>query len=576
VAYLIVKINGALVNFVNESVTIEDTIGERSTVSFVVWDEAGTRHYQKGEPYEIYDNDGELIISGVIEDSKEQACGPVDPGMLHEITGADNHYFADKRIVAKSYTNMTAGAIVRELIKSYLSAEGISGGAIQDGPVVSEAVFNYIPVTDCLDSLAEKAGFWWNIDSQKQLYFVARQTYAAPWELNSMDILDEPEITQGNPQYRNKQYIIGGKDITDTLTEVMVGDGQSRSFTVGFAIAQEPAIAVNRGAGWVNIPPAGVGIKGKDRDKQWYWSKGDPVVVQDDQESVLGTSDQVQITYRGEFPIVAIYAYAPEVNRLRALEGNGTGLVESVEDEETNCKNAALQSATAKIQQYAADGKKLQFKTDRKGLKPGQLITVNLPKYGLNRIEMLIQAVQVQDDVTRLIYDVTAVEGPVDESWTKFFYSLVTAKQQVIRENISEDEILVILEQYSKTWLQEDSNNIFRTCYPAGGFYPGVNLYPQFGAKDRVKYVALLDTANQEIGRFEPIQQSGCDTNNISSTFYILPNYGVGSIAKLAWYGGTSASLYPGSGVKLAEVSYAHNKTNIESIQIERTDMKGW
>lgn len=573
---MIVKINGVPVKFVNESIMIEDTVGERSTASFVVWDETGSRHYQKGEPYQIYDNDGDLIISGVIEDSREQACGPVEPGILHEITGTDNHYFADKRIVAKSYTNLTAGAIVHELIQSYLSKEGISCGEIQDGPVVTESVFNYIPVTDCLDSLAEKAGFWWNIDSQKQLYFVARQTYVAPWEVNSIDVLDEPEVTQGNPQYRNKQYVIGGKDVTDTLTEIMVGDGQTRSFTVGFSIAQEPAIVIQRGLEVVGIPSSGIGIKGKDQGKQWYWSKGDPVVVQDDNESVLGASDQVRITYRGEFPMVAIYAYAPEVNRLRTLEGDGTGLVENVENEETNSKKAALQSATSKIQQYAVDGRKLEFRTDRKGLKPGQLITVNLPKYGLNRIEMLIQTVQIQDDVTRLIYDITAIEGPADESWAKFFYNLVTTKQQVIRENISEDEILVILEQYSKTWLPGDGNNIFRTCYPAGDLCPGSDLYPQFGMGDRIKYVVLLDSMNKEIGRYGPIQQTGCDTNNISSTFYILPNQATGSIVKLAWYGGTSASLYPGSGVKVAEVDYVHNKTSMESIQIERTDLKGW
>lgn len=580
---MIVKINGIPVNFINESITIEDTIGERSTASFVVWDEAGTSHYRKGEPYQILDNEGDLLISGVIEDSQEEECGPHDPGLLHNITGADNHYFADKRIVARSYTNMTAGGIVRDLVEYYLNPEGIYGddSTIQDGPVITEAVFNYIPVTDCLNSLAEKAGFWWNIDSRRMLHFVSKITYTAPWELSSAQILDVPEVTQGNPQYRNKQYILGGKDITDPLTEVKKGDGQSKSFTLGFPLAQEPILKVNKndGLGFVAVAPFEIGIKGKDKEKQWYWSKGDPVIVQDDDNElvpVLGETDLLQVTYQGEFPVVAVYSSAPEIDRLRDFQGSGTGLVENVANEETNSKDAALQSAVAKIRQYAVDGRQLQFQTDCKGLKPGQLLKVNLPKYGLNNLEMLIQTVQIQDDVSRLIYDVTAIEGPIDESWATFFYNLTTAKQQVIRENISEEEILVLFEQYSKTWLENDGSNIFRTCYPTNDLYPGEALYPQFGEDDRVKYMVLLDESNHEIGRFSPIRYPVREGKNITSTFYIQPDKGIGSIAKLAWYGGTMASLYPESGVKIDEVVFNHQKTNLEVLQFERTDRKGW
>ncbi|HEX3046218.1 MAG TPA: hypothetical protein VHY08_15790 [Bacillota bacterium] len=122
-----VRINGVAVVYVQGSITIDDNIGERSTASFTVWDETGTIHFNKGMPYEIYDNDGEMLISGVIEDCQETLVSPVEPGILHDITGIDNHYFADKRLAAKSYKGQTAGYIVNDLIENYLKVEGILG-----------------------------------------------------------------------------------------------------------------------------------------------------------------------------------------------------------------------------------------------------------------------------------------------------------------------------------------------------------------------------------------------------------------------------------------------------------------
>jgi hypothetical protein len=122
-----IRMNGTPVVYVNESLSIEDTIGERSTASFTIWDEKGANHYVQGTPYQIIDDDGEVLISGVVEDSSESICSPVEPGILHSITGVDNHYFADKRIAAKSYQNKTAGYIVNDLIQSYLKDEGLMG-----------------------------------------------------------------------------------------------------------------------------------------------------------------------------------------------------------------------------------------------------------------------------------------------------------------------------------------------------------------------------------------------------------------------------------------------------------------
>ncbi|HEX3046219.1 MAG TPA: hypothetical protein VHY08_15795 [Bacillota bacterium] len=447
---------------------------------------------------------------------------------------------------------------------------------IQDGPIIPEAVFNYIPVTDCLNSLAEKIGFWWNIDMYKRVNFVSKITYTAPWTVTALEILDQPVVTHGNPQYRNKQYVLGGKGTTDALSEIKIGDGESKSFTVGFSIAEIIRIELSTNGGQT-FAPCTFGIKGDNNEtRDWYWEKGDSVITSD---NALGNNYLLKITYKGQYPIIGIYSYGPAIDNLRAIEGSGSGIVENVVKEEGTDKDSALQNAVKLVEQYGVDGRKLQFKTDRKGLKPGQLLMVDLPRYGLNHDsnrQMLIESIQVQDDVYQLFYDVTAVEGPIDGSWAKFFYNLLKASPSVIRENINDNEILTVVYPYSKTWAPSDDPNIFHTLYPADTLYPGFTLYPQFAPENRLEYVALMDEENHELYRSAAKSQTGTDTNTITTTFIIQPSDWEGSFEKLSWYSGTTATLYRGSGVKVDEVDYSHVKTNAEAIQIIRTDTKGW
>lgn len=54
---------------------------------------------------------------------------------------------------------------------------------------------------------------------------------------------------------------------------------------------------------------------------------------------------------------------------------------------------------------------------------------------------------------------------------------------------------------------------------------------------------------------------------------YVAPGDAVGvGIQELGWFAGPDATTTANSGVLLARVLYAHNKTNVESIQFQRTD----
>jgi hypothetical protein len=97
-----------------------------------------------------------------------------------------------------------------------------------------------------------------------------------------------------------------------------------------------------------------------------------------------------------------------------------------------------------------------------------------------------------------------------------------------------------------------------------------------FDYSDRVKYVVALDSLGNEIGRKAVTYQSNPAGNRIESRFFISQTEFVGNIASLAWYGGIEASNVAGTGIKIDEQAYVHVKTELETLQIQRTDTKGW
>ncbi len=89
---------------------------------------------------------------------------------------------------------------------------------------------------------------------------------------------------------------------------------------------------------------------------------------------------------------------------------------------------------------------------------------------------------------------------------------------------------------------------------------------------------SAADTAlGNELGRkVVTTQTSGAaGSGEYVTTTYLGPNDANVQIEELGWFAGASASATAGSGVMVARVLYSRNKTNLESIQVDRTDDVG-
>ncbi len=482
---LSVTINGNAVDVLKGSIEIENCIEERSTASFSVPDSGGALTFTRGMPVTItrptlippfFD----VLFTGYINTPGTAKLAP-GAGLIHEITCMDQHYLADKRLIVRAYASQTLLAIVTDIVTDYLSAEGVSIGTVQTGPTITSAIFNYVKASEAFDALAELSGFIWYIDESKNLYFVARATYAAPWNLDNVTyrpIKGSAYLNTGNPLYRNSQYVMGGTGKTAQITENFTGDGVVQSFALGYQVAEAPTVTED-------AVPMTVGIKGIDTGKDYYWQKGDLNIYAN---TPPGGAVAVQVKYYGQYPLIALARDNIQVLARQVVEG-GTGLVEEAALEAQHDSSAAIEeSATSKLTEYCRDAEKFSYQTHDHGLKPGQLQEITYSEFGFTAHEMLIESVIISALGDTIVYSVNCITGPAMGSWSKFFSGLITRTDKSIR--IGESLLLVLLQQIETLPLTEGTD-IDSDDFSGGLVNRWIALPPAQGAGYNIEHEQL-------------------------------------------------------------------------------------
>lgn len=496
---ILINVSGVAIERLKGSVNIYDAIEQRSTASFVAVDRLGVETYQKGQPIEIISNIpippfAHPEFTGFIENVKRHKIAPNDTTIYWTIQCIDNHYLADKRIAAEIYTSKTAKYIVEDLITNYLAAEGVTVGEVQTGPTFEGVVINYQPISKVLDSLAEKSNFIWYIDEDKKLYFIERTTYPAPFSIDSGDILKDvdmsTELEENNPSYRNAQYFRGGKATTALQTFNATGDGVTVAFALGYPLASVPTVTVGGAA-------QTVGLKGVDSGMDCYWSQGDSILVFDN-ASIPGVA-AIVVTYYGEYPLFVYTDDTVAINALKAVEG-GTGIIETLEDDASaTTRNDALAISIAQLEKFGVVGKRFPFPINNWGLKPGQMVTVDYPAYGLNNADLLVESVEVSELApNELRYLITAIEGPELGDWTGFFKHIVDARAELLdRITIGDSRIIHILKRQKESLALAESTAYHTNAYPPDTSQ-WIALYPAQGASHHVRHegMALAESVN--------------------------------------------------------------------------------
>ena len=492
------------------TLTIDKAVGQRSTAQFLLYSDQVT-HYEQAQQVSIYDQNNVLTFSGYINQPQEQMQG-FQPQLEVQVQCMDQHYLADKRVVAATFQNRSRSYIVAYLLNNILATEGVTLGAIFDEGaaygtlypntsldpnttlypkgdfdigVTPNVVFAYCTVAAALDSLTAAASYggipyYWMIDENKKLWWVP-YTYVTNSTLvdgTQIEYINNPcYVIRTNPAYRNTQYLIGGVAQTLQQTETRSGDSHATAFTMSYDLASKPTLTVNPGS--VNQT---VGVKGVSSGTQWYWAQGDPVISQDSSQPVLTSSQTLTAVYYGQYPNVILTQNVPQIQYAQALDGT-TGIIEVVDTDPTIVDaTTGYAYASQLLTRYAQQGVQIQFTTLTSGFAPGQLITVNLPQHGLYNASMLIEHVIASDqtDSYNIWYTVYAVAGPYDVTWADFFIKMYAASQPSNSINVGVSNTLTILQDFTHTITASGTlnTNVYSCPVPNTSLHPNTTLYP--------------------------------------------------------------------------------------------------
>lgn len=551
------------------SAGIDHRIEERSTARFAIDDLAGSYVFEKGQHVRIWGSgDGVLLFGGVIDRATKRWEG--NTYVSHEIECADYHYLADKRLFSGAYEAATAAEVIVQDILEILREEGVTEGLIMAGEVLERQAFPHQPCSEAMDKLAELSGYTWFISEERKLYFISRSAYPAAWNIADGSDLQEGSIvlSEGNPEYRNVQLMMGGSAETDEITERFKGDGSQKTFVVGYPLAYEPIITVDG-------IPQDVGIKGVESGKAWYWNKGDPSITQEYSDNPVASGSIVEIKYVGRYPLIAKVSQVSEITARRLIEGFGTGKVERAQSDPTLLDQAAAQQAArGKLLHYATIGRSIEYTTSRHGLAAGVLQTVSLDFFNLTNAGFLITGVGIEfGDSLAPDYRVEAVEGPVDPSWEQIFCDLAQLKRK--EDAAGEAATVQGLEEFSKTWYQTDHPNPFIKAVPGDSTLPGNLDLPSFEDGDELKFLVLY-SGGIEFFRKQITYQERSASEILSICIVMAQEANGIQISHAGLWGGDTCSDVAGSGVEMSKFAYSKLKNSLETMQLDFHDLRGW
>ena len=446
---------GTAFSFRRGSLKTVTRMGACGSISFTLILSDTSTPIQIGE--EIYVRAGsDVIFGGTITGIKEVdfTMGATTYRKV-DYKGVCFNKVPERMLAVEVYDNQAAGTIVGDLRTNYLNAEGITAGTIDTGETIEKAVFNYRTVSAALNDIAELTGLQWWIKPDKSLQFRDRESLSAPLSITPTSRpYRSISIEETQREYRNVQYVRAGNDLTSSLTEDFTGDGSRKTFNVSFPVGEAPTITVN-------TVSKTVGINGVDEGKQFYYNLGRTEITQASSETVLTSSDDLEVTYKGQIPIIAEIRDPAEIERRKAVEG-GTGVYERVvDDQNINKQDLAEDKGAGLIRRFGFIPKIITFVFDQEAidtagspLETGQLMSIDLPEHNLIGDYLIeqISASVLQDNTMR--YTVRLLDGEAVGTWIEFFKKLAeSGRRFVIREN----EVLVILRSMSDALILSES-----------------------------------------------------------------------------------------------------------------------
>lgn len=400
-----------------DSLRIDDLINQQANEARFT-----TVGYRPSAGDEIEITDGaETIFSGIVLSIEQHIRGIK---VEYEITCKDWAHYLDRKLVNERYESTTVAAVIEDIIDTYTT--GFTYANVQGTQTVNSAAFNRIPVSDCLERLAELTGYSWYVDFEKDIHFFPKNSDPAPFMLSTdggNHVWDSLEVTEDLSQLRNSIYVIGGEAEGNARTETYVADGDQLQIPLANKYASIPTVTVDG-------TPQTVGVDFLDAEDDFdcFWSFQQKYVRFKD-STKPAAADEVEVTGTPLFPIIVNVPSIVSINEFGEYQFK-------IKDPSIRSREQAIERAKAELKAYAATIEEGSFSTYRSGLKAGQVISISAA--GISG-DFLIQSVSLR------------MRTPVDGEWhvkiaTLRTVGIINFLQSLLRDDeITQDEAETLL-----------------------------------------------------------------------------------------------------------------------------------
>jgi hypothetical protein len=428
--------------------SIEEKINYKSGMACKITSDMGAT-IDKGKEIQLYSPTGVYLWGGVIVDISEYE--EIQNILYYDLVVEDYSILTTRSLAKIAYENRTIDYIVKDLINRYLGNTvdtdydfGIREGIIEENLItLSNQIFNYLDIYQCLDILSQY-GYIWNIDKDKKLNF-----HSIGYQVND-NILDNEAGTfsfynfkrkRSIANYRNYQLTRGNKMLTNYREDEIpspLPDGEVKSFTVKFPIAKTPRIEIDG-------VDQSVGVNGIDSesDFDWFWSYESNIISCSDSDAAPGVGVEIRVNYYGLVPIL--------VGSKNPDEIAANGLYEHyTKNDNLNSIEDALFFTQELLSKYSETADKISFDLYEKIFNPMERFKINHSVFGISNEMFFVESVtwdSSQIDENNIVYHYNVLDGAALGGWEEIFKNMF--KPEYVE--IGSGDIIVVLEEWDET-----------------------------------------------------------------------------------------------------------------------------
>jgi len=418
---------------------------------------------------------GRRIFAGCISEVTTDRFMSTDQEVVYHVTAVDKSGICDHRVITGKTYAVTdqfgnpadVAAVILDIVFNYLNGEGITtAGVPQDGSLgtlPSDLNFNFPTVTSAFDQIASLTGTVWWVDAQGVLFFASLAALpAAPFGLTETSRnWRNLKATKTTTTYYNKLYAVSNLNIVPGAGSGGGGGAGSLAYTETFTLSPgQPGVLPQLDpngvpVGFLTSVAIGSIISiTVDGHAQTFYDFVNNYHGQQRSGSTdylwvfVATNNQVNWTFEPPLGSTIVIKYVPYASTNTSLAQYGTaltplnpqgdplgtcgsGLYEGVLQVQNISSQADLNAiAASELARIGGVPTLAEYETEFPGLQPGQIQSINVPKSGLDNLEMLITEVSGSYRVAALhegsfVWTVKARNNLDPGNWVKWYERLI-------------------------------------------------------------------------------------------------------------------------------------------------------